>query len=133
LYREGKVRKLLFTGQPGEPPQALVARHIALEAGVPEADILVETRSRRTLENLRYARELLDAPDQSTVLIVSDPLHLKRAMLMATDLGLHAFPAPVTSTRVCGFGSRLKFLCRESFAALYYRIERWFPKKYKPA
>ena len=124
LYHEGKVKKLLFTGQPGEPPQALVARRIALEAGVPEQDILVEIRSRRTLENLRYARELL--PDGATVLIVSDPLHLKRAMLMAGDLGLVAAPAPATATRVRGLTSRMRFLFRETLATLYYRVERWF-------
>ncbi|MDI7275087.1 MAG: YdcF family protein, partial [Anaerolineae bacterium] len=51
LYRQGYVRKLIFTGasgQPGEPPESLVARQYALQCGVPEGDILVEVSSHIT-------------------------------------------------------------------------------------
>lgn len=123
LYQEGKVRKLLFTGAPGEPPQAIVARDYALARGVPEDAMLLETRSRITIENLRYAKELLPNPDDS-VLIVSDPLHLRRAMRMAQDVGLNAIPAAVPETRVRGFWSRAKMTLRESAAYVKYWILR---------
>jgi len=126
LYQEGKVHKLLFTGAPGEPPQAVVARDIAVARGVPDAAILLETRSTRTIENLRFAKELLPDPQTTKVLIVSDPLHLRRAMLMAEDLGLQAFPAPTPTTQVRSFWRKLKMTSRESVAYLRYRIERLF-------
>ncbi|MCE9624075.1 MAG: YdcF family protein [Deltaproteobacteria bacterium] len=127
LFVEGKVQRLLFTGAPGNPPQAIVARDIALRRGVPEAAILVETQSMRTIENLRYARDLIPDPANTRVLIVSDPLHLRRAMEMAEDSGFaKAYPAPTPSTRVRSSWSQFKMTMRETVAYLRYRIERLF-------
>ena len=124
LYREGKVRRLLFTGAPGDPPQALVAKRIAMEQGVPESAILVETRSTRTLENLRLAKELFPEITRQPVLLISDPLHLRRAIQIAGDLGLNAVAAPTPTTRIRSRRSRIKFTIRETFAYLWYQIER---------
>ncbi len=124
LYSEGKVRKILFTGAPGDPPQALVARDYAMARGVPEDAMLLETRSRITIENLRYAKELLPNPADA-VLIVSDPLHLRRAMRMAQDVGLNAIPAAVPGTQVRSFWSRAKMTLRESAAYVKYIIMNW--------
>ncbi|MFO1462383.1 MAG: YdcF family protein [bacterium] len=126
LYSEGKVQKLLFTGAPGNPPQAIVARDYATARGVPEAAILIETRSWKTIENLRFAKELLPDPSRTTVLIVSDPLHLRRAMKMAEDLDLRAFPAPTSSSAVSGGWGQLKMTLREAAAYLKYWVQRRF-------
>ena len=126
LYREGKVKKLLFTGGPNVPEtiaQAEVARRYAIEQGIPDSDILVEELSMRTLENFREAVKVLPDPN-AKVLIVSDPLHLKRAMLMAQDVGLKAEPAPVPQTLVRSRWNRFKFLLRETFGYIYYWLLR---------
>lgn len=123
LYNQGKVKKLLFTGAPGDPPQAIVARDYATARGVPESALILETRSMTTIQNLRFAKALLPDP-QIKVLIVSDPLHLRRAMRMAEDLGLDAAPAAVTETRVRSLWSRSKMTLRESAAYLKYLIIR---------
>ena len=124
LFSTGKVSKILFTGAPGNPPQAIVGRDFALARGVPETAILLETRSRITIENLRFAKEFLPSP-QTPVLIVSDPLHLRRAMRMAEDLGLNASPAAVPESRVRSRWSRAKMTLRESAAYWKYLILRW--------
>ncbi len=126
LYQEAKVRKLIFTGGPGNPPQAEVGRGLALASGVPGDHILIETKSRTTLENLRGALELVPEPRSATFLIVSDPLHLKRALLMAGDLGMQAYPVPASATRILGGFSQIKFLARETFAMWKYRVLRLF-------
>jgi uncharacterized SAM-binding protein YcdF (DUF218 family) len=126
LYREGKVKKVLFTGGANVPEkisQAEVARRYAIEQGLPEADLLVEELSMRTLENFREAVKILPDPGAS-VLIVSDPLHLKRAMLMAKDVGIRAEPAPVPQTLVRSRWNRFKFLVRETFGYVYYWLFR---------
>ena len=125
LYHQGKVEKILFTGAPGNPPQAIVARDYATARGVPESALILETRSMTTIQNLRFAKELLPTP-KSKVLIVSDPLHLRRAMLMAEDLELDAAPAAVAETRVRSLWSRGKMTLRESAAYLKYLIIRRF-------
>lgn len=118
LYRRGRVRRLLFTGGVGAGKryaEAEVARRYAIAAGVPERRIAVETRSTITEENLREARALLASDPAPRVLIVSDPLHMRRAVTMARDLGLDAHPAPTPASRYRSWRSRARFLGREVF------------------
>lgn len=68
LYLEGYAPKILFTGGLGRntegllpEPEAVRFGKVALEMGVPEADILLEDRSRNTAENIRFTRALLEA------------------------------------------------------------------------
>lgn len=132
LYRLGRIQKLIFTGKPGHPPQAIVGKSLALEAGIPATDILVETDSRTTLENLIYSQQILPERN-SNLLIISDPLHLKRAMLMAEDLNIRAFPAPTQSTRIQSWGQRFRFVLREILAYTKYKLQRVFKIPQKKA
>jgi uncharacterized SAM-binding protein YcdF (DUF218 family) len=94
LYRRGVVRHIIFTG--GKTPQNLltdseVARAYAIRQGVAESDISIETRSTITYTNLIEARDLLGTnAGQINALIVSDPLHMRRSITMAKDLGMQA-------------------------------------------
>lgn len=124
LYKEGKIRKLVFTGAPGNPQQAIVAKNVAMAAGVPESDILIEIKSNTTWENLYYSQEVIPDWKSTQVLIVSDPLHLKRALRMADDQGYRAMPAAVPNTLVQSGWARTKFTLRETFAYYYYLIKR---------
>lgn len=74
--------------EPG--PEGEYMRDYLLEKGVPAEQILAETSSTNTRENLEHARELLDGGGAKTVLIVTSRYHLPRAMAMASDLGLQA-------------------------------------------
>src|ERR1041384_4179099 len=119
LYRKGRVRKLIFTGgqgNPGEPTEASAARDYALQSGIPASDILIEDKSHTTYENVLNAKQLADAQGIRTVLIVSDPLHMKRAMTMAQDVGFAAHPSPTPSTRYQG----MRVLMRETYYYLGY-------------
>ena len=129
LYQNGKVRKLIFTGgqgNPGEPTESSAARDYALQSGVPLQDILIEQKSHTTYENIRYAKEVADAHGIKRVLIVSDPLHMKRAVLMAQDVGLIAEPSPTPSTRYQGLKSQLGLLAHETYYYMGYLIRRCF-------
>lgn len=125
LYRSGKVRKIIFTGGQGnenEPTESSAARRYAVERGIPEEGILVEESSHTTYQNLFYAKQVADAQHLKTVLIVSDPLHMKRAMAMARDLGLEAYPSPTTTTRYQSAGSQLGLLAHETYYYIGYLI-----------
>ncbi len=66
-----------------------------LEAhGLPEEDILLEDRSQHTLENLFNTREHLRVEGWTRLVVVSDPLHLARALATAEGLGLDATGSP---------------------------------------
>jgi len=129
LYRTGKVRKLIFTGgqgNSGEPTESSAARDYALQSGVPAQDILIEEKSHTTYENIRYAKQVADAHNIKRVLIVSDPLHMKRAVLMAQDVGLIAQPSPTPTTRYQGLKSQFGLLVHETYYYIGYLIRRSF-------
>jgi len=127
LYRKGKVRKLIFTGGQGnsnEPTEAAAASSYAQANGIPVQDILVEQKSHTTFENIVNAKQLADGNSLKTVLIVSDPMHMKRAMTMARDVGLIAYPSPTPTTRYVGWRTQMSELARETFYYLGYLIAR---------
>ncbi|HEU4932157.1 MAG TPA: YdcF family protein [Pyrinomonadaceae bacterium] len=129
LYRQRKVRKLIFTGgqgNPGEPTESAAARDYALQSGVPLQDILIEQKSHTTYENILYAKQVADAQGIKKVLIVSDPLHMKRAVLMAEDAGLIAEPSPTPSTRYQGLKSQVGLLAHETYYYIGYLLKRPF-------
>lgn len=129
LYRTGKVRKVIFTGgqgNPGEPTEASAARSYAMQNGIPAADILIEEKSHTSYENILYAKQLADAHGINKVLIVSDPLHMKRAMTMAKDVGLVADPSPTPSTRYQGLRSQVSLLAHETYYYIGYLLRRPF-------
>ena len=131
LYRKGRVRKLIFTGgrgNGGEPTESAAARRYAMRSGVPGADILIEEESHNTYENLLNAKRLADARGVRKVLIVSDPLHMKRAVAMARDVGLAAEPSPTPSTRYRGLRSQAGQLAYETYYYVGYLLSRPFLK-----
>ena len=129
LYRNGRVQKIIFTGgqgNPGEPTESSAARQYALQRGIPASDILIEEKSHTTYENILYAKQLADTHGIKKVLIVSDPLHMKRAVAMATDVGLVAEPSPTPSTRYQGLKSQMTLLAHETYYYIGYLVRRPF-------
>jgi len=129
LYRKGMVRKLIFTGGRGnkrEPTESAAARQYAIQNGVPATDILIEEKSHTTYENIVYAKEVAEAHGLRKLLIVSDPLHMKRAVVMARDLGLAAEPSPTQTTRYTGVRSQAGQLARETYFYFGYLLSRGF-------
>jgi uncharacterized SAM-binding protein YcdF (DUF218 family) len=125
LYHAGYAPKMLFTGGTGEGqkhPESSVGRFIAMQQGVPEGDILTEDRSRTTKQNLEEARLVMRQHGLGSAIIVSDPLHMKRAMMMADGLGIAAVSSPTPTTRYRSFRTRLGFLLREIYFIHHYLV-----------
>lgn len=127
LYQNKDVRKIIFTGGVGdsdELSEAVVGKRYAIERGVKETDIFVETESKTTRQNLINARKIAveNKLIKSKFLIVSDPLHLKRAVLMAQDLGIDAYPAATPTTRYRSFQKKFEFLIRETYFYFVYSL-----------
>ena len=129
LFENGYVDYLILTGGVGkgnEKSDAYVAKQYAIEKGVPEQVILIEEKSKITEENLEYAKEIMDAFSMDTAIIVSDPLHMKRAMLMASDYGIDACSSPTPTTMYKSTKTQIPFLAREVFFYIGYSIVRVF-------
>ncbi|BAY21620.1 hypothetical protein NIES2100_13760 [Calothrix sp. NIES-2100] len=125
LYKNQHVNQIIFTGGVGEPneaAEAIIGKNYALARQVKLNDILTETESRTTYQNLKNARAVVATYKLNKFLIVSDPLHLKRAVLMARNLGMDAYPSPTPTTRYSSFRSQMDFLIRETFFYFVYLV-----------
>lgn len=118
LLRAGRAGMAIITGGVGEGEklsEAEVGRDYLLAQGIPEDQILVEIVSRTTFENLCHARLILQPLSGERYAVVSDPLHLRRAMQLASDAGLDAVPAATPYTRYRSFAKQAQFVLRESY------------------
>lgn len=127
LYNNGYVKKLIMTGGMGagnEHSDAYTAKRYAVLKGIPEEDIFLEESSTITQENIKYAKTLMDGQGCQTAILVSDPLHMKRSMLMAKDYGIEAYSSPTPTTRYISMDKKLEFLGREVFFYIGYKAYR---------
>lgn len=136
LYRNGYARKVLFSGYAGR--EALMegrslARSMAAVAaglGVPEEDILLEDRSRRTHENALRSRAVMRREGFQTALLVTSAMHMRRAMLTFERAGLRVFPAPVSPVEASVDDPIERLLVfraavREYLGLAFYRSRGW--------
>jgi uncharacterized SAM-binding protein YcdF (DUF218 family) len=127
LYTSGKVKKLIFTGGPGdsyELSESAAARDYAIARGIPAFDILIEEKSHTTYENILYAKEVADSQGLRKVLIVSDPLHMKRAVKMSRDVGFEAYPSPTPTSRFKSVQKQAGLLAHETYYYIGYLLRR---------
>ncbi|WP_340587854.1 YdcF family protein [Erythrobacter alti] len=118
LHQQGRVSTLIFTGGQAEGDtvaESEAGRAMAIEAGVPAEAILIETDSLTTMQNLVDAQLLMRDAGLENALIVSDPLHLRRATEMAEALGLDAQASATPTTRYQTLGTQAPFLAREVY------------------
>jgi uncharacterized SAM-binding protein YcdF (DUF218 family) len=90
------------TRPPASLSEAAAGRAVLIAAGVPEEAILLETRSRHTLENLRCYRADL-APEGQPVVLVTSRTHLARSLAMAAGLGLPVRPCAAEASKLAAF------------------------------
>lgn len=129
LYENGYADYIIFTGGYGEGSsvsESGAAKIYALSQGVPEDVIFIEEKSRITEENMKYAKEIMDEHSWETVILVSDPLHMRRAMTIARDYGLSALSSPTPTSMYRSLKTQIPFLLREEFYYVGYLVVRIF-------
>lgn len=94
LYRQGKVQKLLLTGDNTEitynEPGAM--QIYALEQGVPEEDLVLDYAGRRTYDSCYRAHHIFGLDE---VIVVTQAYHLPRALFLCENSELDAVGVPV--------------------------------------
>ena len=123
LYENGYADHIIFTGgypEGSQKSESAVAKEYAMEHGIPESAIFTEEISRTTDDNLRYAKEIMEENDWETAIIVTDPLHSMRAMLLSCDHGISAVPSPTPTTMYQSFKTSFPFLMRETVLYIGY-------------
>ena len=129
LYKDGYIKKIIFTGGKADGKkfsESYVAKKYAESHGVNSKDIFIEEKSKITQENLKFAKEIMIENDLSKALLISDPLHMKRTVLIAKDVNINAFSSPTKTSQYKSSSKKLTFLMRESFFYITYQIYRIF-------
>lgn len=120
VYEDRKcdVAKIIVTGGVGKGntmTDASMARKYLVSVGVPDDVILEEGKSTITQDNLENAKRIMDECGYQDALIVSDPLHMKRAMLLAKDAGIDAYSSPTGTSAYKSMKTKIPFVARETF------------------
>lgn len=101
LYRQGLVRKMLFSGGPGDgaitEPEAM--KPMAVNLGVNPADITLDTAGFNTQATVNNTHTLIPN-SRAKVLVVSHFYHLPRVKLTYQCAGWEVFTVPAKETYV---------------------------------
>ncbi|MCE2710044.1 MAG: YdcF family protein [Ilumatobacteraceae bacterium] len=101
--------------------EAEASRDYLVSKGVPVEVIVIESRGTSTYQSLEAVRDEARLNQWNDVVLVSDPYHLKRAQLVASELGM---AAEVSATRdgVVSGSSALRRNVREALGIMVGRI-----------
>ena len=108
LYQEGKVQKLILSGDNRtidyNEPEAM--RRYLLEKEIPERDLILDYAGRRTYDSCFRAREVFEV---SSLILITQDFHLPRALYLCNALGVDAIGvAADTNYPVQWLGSYLR-------------------------
>jgi uncharacterized SAM-binding protein YcdF (DUF218 family) len=126
LYFAGVAPILVMTGGKAEgdrTTEAAAGKAFAMGLGVPEEAILVEERSRTTLESVRAVAQLLAANGLDNAVFVSDRPHMLRVLRMAADAGITGWGSPTqTSPIEADLARQVDATIHELGALAYYFV-----------
>jgi len=74
---------------------------------------------------MEKARDIMEQEGWQTAIIVSDPFHIERSLLMAGDAGFAAYGSPALDSPTYTIPSRrLFYTSREVLALWWYLVQR---------
>ena len=90
LYTEGKVQKILISGDHGRQgyDEVNTAKDFLLNKGIPKEDIFLDHAGFDTYDSLYRARDIFEA---ESLIICTQEFHLPRAVYIGKALGLNVY------------------------------------------
>ncbi|HOH37053.1 MAG TPA: YdcF family protein [Spirochaetota bacterium] len=127
IYLARHCRYIILTGGKKfaeDLGEAVVARDYLVKNGIPVSDILLETSSNNTYENFLFSLPVISSRNINSIIIVSDPYHMKRASMIADDFKIVNYSSPTPTTMFNSFKRKMPFLLSEIYNIYEYRIFR---------
>ena len=133
LYREGLAPRVIFSsGYTFVFQEAEIMKELAVGHGVPASAIILEQQAANTHENVRLVSAILDQHEWRSVLLVSSPYHMRRALLTWRKVAPHiqVVPTPVLDGRFYNHETgaslaQVRGILHEYLSLLYYLIRGW--------
>lgn len=109
---------------------SMVMKDLAVRIGIRENDIIVETTSTHTYENLKKAAALMRENNLRTSLLVSSGIHIYRVSRIAKNLGMDFSPAHASNYTIHRTGAmdRLNLFYETSWelmGLIIYKTKGW--------
>lgn len=129
LWRRGMAPTMILTGGTGTgdtTSEAAVSRRYVRQRGVPASAILLETEGRTTSQSMAGVAALMATRNRQDVLLVSDPFHMLRLVILARRHGLEPIASPTPTSPIAASPTeRWKYALSESIKApIAYLFER---------
>lgn len=121
LYQKKYAKKIIATGSKGygeNISEAEAAKRRLVQLGVPEKDILEETKSTNTVENMNFAKEIMQKNHFNNAIVVTNYYHIYRSSLISHDLGIKACFAKAPMPR--SIANRIFSNIREVLSVIKY-------------
>ena len=112
LYHAGHASHLVFsTGFAFAFREAELMKGLAVSLGVPARDIVLEEWAASTWENVTFTHRILDREGWRSILLVSSPYHMRRAVWTFRKVapGLEVIPTPAPTSQFYQHGSGANF------------------------
>jgi uncharacterized SAM-binding protein YcdF (DUF218 family) len=102
LYKKGHIEKIIVSGGPNGMEMKddfreadFLAKNL-VDLGIPAADILVENKSRNTVENARFTKRVLDSVGGTSTksVLITSAFHIPRAVKTFEMEGIAVRPYP---------------------------------------
>ncbi len=102
LYRAGLVKRLIFSGGPGDGPitEVEAMKQMAIQSGVKEQDIVEDPAGLNTQATVRNSEEIFSQLHVSRVLAVSHFYHLPRVKMTYKRKGVEVYTVPAKESYV---------------------------------
>ncbi|MFQ3574416.1 MAG: YdcF family protein, partial [Thermodesulfovibrionales bacterium] len=96
LYKDVKVPIIVSSGKVFEnkPSEANILKRFLIDLGVPEDKIIIEDKSRDTIENARYSKEICVQRGFKKPAIVTSAYHIKRSVMSFKKVDMSVIPIP---------------------------------------
>jgi uncharacterized SAM-binding protein YcdF (DUF218 family) len=124
LFHDGAANFLLMSGGRNghSTPEAELMRALAVKEGVPEENIVLESKSTRTLENALFSIKIMKKRGWSRILVVTDGFHLPRALFTFRGFGVKATGStpPPNYWGKMTFTRRIRIAAREAMGLAAY-------------
>lgn len=111
--------------------EAPITGRFLMDLGIPRDKILLDEKSRDTIENAQYVKEICERYHFKDPILVTSSYHMKRSMLSFREFDMNPTPVPVNlkawdrkygwTDFLPGDLSMSMIACREYIGILYYR------------
>lgn len=124
LYKEGKVKRFLLSGDHGtkQYDEVNTMKEYLMEEGVPSADIFLDHAGFNTYNSMLRAKKVFEVKD---CIVVSQDYHLPRAVYIARSIGMNAYGFAQDSNHLSSikFNKKREILARvKSFGEVLFSI-----------